>query len=515
MTARGRADSRARVVHGWPVFAGLVLVIYGTVVRAAAWEWQSSLVLGEIYTDNLTLSSAGRTESEWVTEITPGIRASREGARIKMDAAYRLQNLLYGNDSDRNNTRHQLNARASAEVIRDHFFIDAKSTVSQQIVDPDRSVAADRITPGSTSDVFTYGVSPYARFRLGRFADAALRYDVGWVEQEGNMLSDGRSEGYSATLASGRGFSRLLWQFAYHRSELDRGDQTDSVRENGSGSLRYRLFEHFSLLAQGGYENNDVATSRSVRNGEYWSGGFLWVPSGHFSFEATRGHNLDSVSMRISPSRRLNLQLGYRKFDLGLNPGDSWTASLSYRLRRTTWLGSYTETSTNVQTLQLAGQQVFALVDIDGNPIIDPTTGQPIVLVSNVFALTDEEFLSKRGRLTVVTTTAKSNYIFALFDERREYELSLRRDTVRGANASWSWRFARRTSSRLSGNWLRSSSSVRQGHDDSWQLAVGLFQSTGRDVTSSLEYRHARSNPSEGRDSYRENRITARMTINF
>ncbi|MBT9613582.1 MAG: TIGR03016 family PEP-CTERM system-associated outer membrane protein, partial [Burkholderiales bacterium] len=94
----------------------LTLALSGS-AWASDWKLGASVTASETYTDNATLGTTGGSKGDFITSVTPTVTAKKDGARLKVDASYSNQNLFYANDSTRNKTYHQLNARANAELF--------------------------------------------------------------------------------------------------------------------------------------------------------------------------------------------------------------------------------------------------------------------------------------------------------------------------------------------------------------------------------------------------------------
>lgn len=500
---------------GWRLPLAFIMTTGMTTTTAAEWRFQPRIDVGEIYTDNVTLAPAGSEENELITEISPGFTLNGQGGRATADISYRLQNLLYVNDSSRNSTNHQLNARANAEVTRELFFVDAYSSISQQIIDPSVSAPLDNINIGNRTDVVTYGVSPYLKFHLGPYADGQLRYGIDRISTDSFITSDAETNRYRAQFNSGRGFTRLSWGLNFDKHDMTRDSAPDSHRESASAVARYRLLRTFNLLARGGYEQNDLSTSQNFNNGGYWSAGGEWIPNRYFTVSATTGENNRDADVTWQPTVRSRFHVGYQDRSVGLTPGSRWNANVSHSTRRSFWNLSYQEEVTNTQFLQLTNRQFFALVNAEGKLIVDPNTGLPVILVNNVFALANEEFLRKRFQGMVTWSGAKNDFLLSTFNERREYQVSNASEDVIGGNALWTWRFKPRTRSLLASGWehrnpINISTSVEMWYT-SWALAHTFTQKT----SASFELRHTTRDGGGAGSNYEENRATLQMSMRF
>lgn len=97
------------------------MVMGGQAAMAGEWRFNTYLDLAEVYTDNVSLAPAGAEESEFITQISPGVSLNGQSGRAKLDLNYRLQNLIYGHDVTRNNSNHQLLANGNLEVAMSGF----------------------------------------------------------------------------------------------------------------------------------------------------------------------------------------------------------------------------------------------------------------------------------------------------------------------------------------------------------------------------------------------------------
>ena len=71
------------------------------------------------------------------------------------------------------------------------------------------------------------------------------------------MVSDTDTHVVQANLESGRAFGPVAWGVNYFQSEEDRADAEDFEEERYDYNLAYRVNAQFSLIAEGGKEDND------------------------------------------------------------------------------------------------------------------------------------------------------------------------------------------------------------------------------------------------------------------
>jgi len=483
--------------------------------RAGDWTVKPRLTLAESYLDNVTLAPSGKEQWDMITEVNPGVEIDGRGARVRGHLNYQLQNLVSLRNSDRNNTYQQLSATGDAELTKNWFYLDAKSSIRQSIISATAPISADNLhTTNNRTNVYTYTLSPYMRHNFGGWVNSLLRYTHQGVNYA-TGAADANINAVQARLSGGRRFSRLGWSLDYQKKNVNRTNAFDARYESSTANVRYRLTDTVSLLGQAGYENNKYRSSRNIQNGSYWGAGLGWTPSRHFSAQALKGDRFETASVTVSPSPRTSMTATYRKRGVGLNPGVVWSGTARLATRNTSWQAKYLESTTTVQQLSATRLLLVGCIDALGQPV---PYGSPDAVVCrgvpiDLLSLTNEEIVRKRGSLTAGFKTAKSGFRVTLFDERREYQLSNVTERTKGARTSWNWRFSGRTRSLMSLNWQRTHFLNRQG--DYWVFREALIRRISPKLTSALEYQHTTRTTDQIGGDYDSNRVTARVTMYF
>ena len=173
----------------------LVILLATTAAHAGDWDIVPRLTVAEDFSDNVKLDEANK-ESEFITEINPGISLHGRGGRVTANLDYNMQNVFYLSDSDANEIFHQLSANATAEMSKNFFFVDATSTISQAIIDAGSTVSTSNLNIlDNRTNVYTYSISPYITPHFGAYADGVFRYDYGLVKY-GSGASDGENNAF-------------------------------------------------------------------------------------------------------------------------------------------------------------------------------------------------------------------------------------------------------------------------------------------------------------------------------
>jgi uncharacterized protein (PEP-CTERM system associated) len=137
---------------------------------AAKWSITPRIDAQVAYTDNVDLDNAGK-ESDVVFRVEPGLAIKADGNRLKFQADYDAT-FLHFVDDGRTQIRHHLNSKLHAEVIEDHFYIDATGIIAEPFVDNTGSVTfSDTNFSINRRQTMSYSVEPTFKHRLFDIAD--------------------------------------------------------------------------------------------------------------------------------------------------------------------------------------------------------------------------------------------------------------------------------------------------------------------------------------------------------
>jgi uncharacterized protein (PEP-CTERM system associated) len=501
----------------------LVLSSYSPCSKAAEWKVAPRLNLIETYTDNVRLGSGG---SDFITQINPGILLNGTGRRFHLTVDYTMNNLIYAEHSSLTRMRQQLNARGTAELMEDFFFVDGIAAITQQNISLFGPQALNNVNvTGNRADVRTFNVSPYIRHRFKDFASAELRYARNIVTSNATLLQSSQADNFSARVNSGTDFGKLHWGLSYSHNMIhfDRSDRTVEL-ERSIGSLRYMFIPRFGLTATGGYERNSFLSIRGSPSSPTWSVGFVWTPS-----------------------ERTNIVMnGGKRFF-----GDTYFAEATHRTRLTTWNFSYIQdiTTFNQQSQlgsassafgvmnslnQLIGAQFpnFSPETIQQNVglLLGPNFSGSFLGPTNFF--TNRLFLQKQLQASVALNGVRNTLVLRGFNmTRKAYSpasvdadiigaanAALLNDTVQtGGNALWSYRVSQFTSANLSFAYSRFSFLNTDRKDDLRLISASLtrrFPQILPSLSGTIQYRRNERDSNQG-NGYRENAAIAYVSMTF
>ncbi len=475
----------------------------------------------ELYSDNINLSPEGQEEDAFVTEISPFVTLNARGARNRIDAALRVENLFFhGIDRDRN-TFFQGQLESTTRLWANSFFLDLRGTHSQANTSNRGRVAIDNISQtGGRVDVSTYTVSPFWRIQLGGYAqgEARLSYsDVRVNNNENNSsdISDSRLHEEKFILNSGNRFDVVGWKLGLSNRQENRtsGDSEDIKYFNTFGELNFRLIKRVVIFARTGYADNDLGTTQlNSKNGIYYQAGARWRPSSGFLLSAAGGNN-SFINVSMMPLHRAKLDFGFRHNNIGLNTGSQWNANFQYSSNNLVWRTGYAVDTVTTQQVLLE-RDVFA----SGFRSLDTSTGLSVNnSLDGLTSLRNEIYERKRGEASVQGNAGKSSVILTGYTEKRNYEGTRENEDAKGANFSWLWRFDGRTSTVISADIEQIEGGNRPPAIDEkntrWGVGAQVKRAIMKYFTATLGYRYSRQDASEPQSEYTENRVFAR--INF
>jgi uncharacterized protein (PEP-CTERM system associated) len=464
---------------------------------AGDWKFTSGITLSERFSDNVDLAANGLAESDWITEISPRISMSRAGGRVKANVDYSLQGLLYANDSDQNDVRHNLNGRATAELAKDLFFLDATARISHQLLNlADAGGLGDAVGAGNTTSVGSYSLTPYLKHRFGSAATVEARVTQDGVFIGDSSVSDTNSTRYQLSAVGGNYFPPLSWSASYTKSDTrnNAAGASDSGNESASANARYRLTRKFGLLAQASMEKNDFAGASNATNiRDYSSYGFgaFYTPSRQVSmdvlFNDSDNGSFISGSLTLNPTLRTSITATTSERAYGR----TYSLNLAHRTRKSNWSLRYSEDLTTSQ------QQFTNFV-----PVFNQN-------------LNDETYVAKNLIGTVSYTLRRNTFNLSLYNNGREYQSIAGNDKTRGMQASWSLKPAAHTTFTLSGGISKNEISAPSREDDLWNLSLVTTHQFQPKVSGSVEVRHQERKSTVATGSYDENSVAARLNMSF
>ena len=507
-----------------------VLLVTGMLVPAfapaAEWRIEPRLGLRETYTDNVSLAREGQEQSDWVTEIEPGVSIRARGARLQLQADYTFQQRLYVNSTDNNGHNHLLNGSGLLDVWNRNLFLQGSASITQQNALPFGPQATSNVSlSNNRTEVRQVNLSPYWVSRLGSWGNLRVRYgysryeskDVDDIDSPSGDVGDFNSRIFTVVVSSAEEFRSLRWSADYTRQKVvsDSDEFADRELETIAADLRYQLVPTFALTLRVGYENNDIGPSRVDTSGPLWLTGFDWTPSTRTRVAAAFGHRFY---------------------------GNTYSLDAAYRTHSTTWTAAYTEQldATPGQFSSPVSSSTANTIDrLFITQIPDPVERQQVVqtfinqnrlpqtLTSSVDFLSNQVSLTKRLSGGFGYRGMRGSVILHVFREDRRNQTSgttiagtdpfsvSDRILQTGMSAVGSWRFTQRTSGLISSITTNSKGADTNVDQTDYTLTVGLAHQFHPKMHGALDVRTYKSDSNDGSSNTRENAIVGTLRITF
>ena len=472
-----------------------------------------SVSFQELYSDNINLDPSGSERSALVTEVSPGVSVNGQTARYKLNLNYRLQGIYNAGGNSAVDVNNQLQYNSNYVFVPNRFFLDTRSSVSQQNINNNR-ITTDNFVGGNNnkSSITTFHFSPYWTPHFSNIANGNVRATYDRVGSSSGVISDTNSYSQNVSLDSGRYFSLIGWSANFNNRTNNNADGQTISFQSSSGQVRYNVNRKFNLSAQFGHSRNDFQTTTNTnQNGFFYTFGGQWRPSRKFSVSAGWGNN-SFVTVSVTPFQRFQWTTTYRNNSIGTNTGNVWQTNLQYNTRRSVWGLTYNEDTTTVQQV-LLDQQIFVVTDGFGNLILDPVTNQPQLFIRNLPSLTNEVFVRKRGQLSYSFRTGKSNFAANAFKEKRTFQITQDKDDVYGVSGSWNWRFSPLINTVLRSSWQTTDTAI--SNDKLLDVSFRVQRNISRNISGNIEYRYLNQSSDSALNTYQENRISLGFTGRF
>ncbi|MGE0383635.1 MAG: TIGR03016 family PEP-CTERM system-associated outer membrane protein [Gammaproteobacteria bacterium] len=477
--------SRAPLNAAAPALA-LLALIPGT-VAAGQWDITPRFYGGETYSDNIGLDAVN-PRSDFVTELTPGISVRGGGARLSLDLDYNLQNLIYADNDADNSLHHQLQANATANVLKDILFLDLQSRVSQELVDPAGRVSDSNLSvTGNRVNATSWVLSPYARHRFGGYADAEVRFSTNSLDIDRAQSGSSTSDHYSFKVQSGREFVRVPWQVLVDSTSVERSNGSSNKFESVNLDVSWVFNRKYRLNATLGQESNSFQSRRGSVDGTYWRLGATWTPS---------------------PRTEISGSIGDRFF------GTTYALNVRHVHRRWTFTADYQESPQTTNQLFNSRQLVPFADPFTGQPFFDADLSSRIPLSTDTVELTDEVILNKRMNAAVAYNGRRNRVHVRGYNSDRTFEARGGQETARGFAVNWSHDFSTRLKGGLTGAWQ--TVDTQNGiTNDRITLRPYLTYHLSRRVNTTVEYLYHDNSSDDARSSYTENQFSAFVRAHF
>jgi uncharacterized protein (PEP-CTERM system associated) len=477
------------------------------------WVVTPSLKLAETYTDNVFLSPDGFQQSDWITQVIPGISVTTNGPRLRLDAFYAPEIVYYAQTEREEKVFHRGNATGTLELADELLFLEAGARVDQYDISLRGPLTTSNVNiTGNRATAVTSYVSPYFLRDIGSAARAEARFTYSaWQSDEDQpALPDNTARRVLLRLTNGPAYRLFTWDVNYTGESIEYDTQQQTTTEEFTASGKRQITRAVSLLALAGYERYDTGIETLAE--PRWSGGFEWTPVPRTRLAATAGRRLGDKTYSL-------------QFD--------------HRTRLSTWNVSYAEDVTTSReqffvpaTLSTAGALDQMLLSQYPDPLARQKAvqefiarmGLPPSLAAPANFFSDQLFLQKRW-LASAGLQGIRNTLFAtaFWEERKELAGGTQSglddfvisQSIRtsGGNLAWGLRLTARTTWNLQGGYTRSQFLDTGQVDDFVYLQAGFTRQFQPRVSGSLHYRLQAQKSTQAGAEYRENAGVASLLM--
>ena len=478
---------------------------------AAKWEIVPTLSVKETYTDNISLTTDAAKQSDWVTQVIPGISIAATGARLKFNATYNPEVTYYARGQQDNQVYQRGSAFGNAELANQLLFVDVGANVDQYNVSLQGPLTTNNVnTTGNRATASTVFVSPYLIHDIGSAVRAEARFTYSVANSdETAALSNSVADRIDLRLASGPVYKMLTWDLDYRQETIDYETQGDTDIEVITANARRLITPTVGLLAQGGYEYYKRGIIPPTE-GPSWSAGVDWTPSARTRLAATAGQRFFGNAYSFDFSHRARLT--------------TWGAGYSQSVTTTRadfFIPATTSTAGYLDTLFLARfpDQVARQKAVEE---FIARTGLPPGLDAPINVFTTQLFLVKTWNASAGILGVRNVLIANLFGLTSE---GLAGDFVlptapnssiqTGTSLLWNWRMTALNDWKLAAAYRRNESPNTGEIAYLTHVTMGLTRQFQPRLSGSLHYRFQQNDSNFSGSDYTENAVIAALQMRF
>ena len=337
----------------------------------------------ETFTDNVRLVSTGR-QSDQVTELSPGVRISRDAGRLKGVFDYALSWVEYAQNASLSRSQSALNTFGTLEAVDNWLYLDFSGAVAQQSISAFGTLSNDNVSRnGNKTEVSTYRVSPYLRGRLGDVANYEARYGRVVTHGDAASVSGVATSDATVNFNGDSAFRNLGWSVDANRQSIDYSAGRPTEADRFDLGLSYSVTPQLGVTASAGREFS-YYTSVEKQTYATNSYGVNWSP-----FDTTK----------------LSALLGNRSF------GEFHSLSFEHRTPRTVWVLTDSRDVSATPNPTSRSQLVNTVLQASGNNPSAPLSTSFLTSSVSLLRRQDLSFalLGVRDTVTLIATQSESS----------------------------------------------------------------------------------------------------------
>jgi uncharacterized protein (PEP-CTERM system associated) len=361
----------------------------------------------ETFTDNVRLVSAGR-QSDQITELSPGVRISRDAGRLKGVFDYALNRVEYAQNASLSRSQTALNTFGTLEAVENWMYLDFSGAIAQQSISAFGTLSNDNAASNTNkTEVSNYRVSPYLRGRLGDVANYEARYGRSVTRGDAASVSGVATSDTLVNFNGDSAFRSLGWSVDANRQSIDYSAGRPTEADRFDLGLSYSVTPQLSVTASAGREFSNY-TSLDKQAYATNSYGVNWAPSETSKFSALQGNRSFGESHSLSFEHRTPRTVW--RFtdtkDVSATPNQTGVASLG-----TTYDLFFRQFASLIPNPISRAQFVNAFLQANGISPTAPVTTSFLTSSVSLLRRQDLSFavLGIRDTVTVIATQSESS----------------------------------------------------------------------------------------------------------
>jgi hypothetical protein len=242
----------------------------------------------QTFTNNIHLSDAQR-RSEQVTEVSPGVRVTRDSGRLTGYLDYALRALGYAQGSHEGTYLHALSSAAELDALNRWLFVDFSGNVSQQSLTALGPLSASAgYSRTNSAEVSRYSLAPFVQGVLGGAVDYNARFSRTVTHAGSAASSDVGESRASLNLASASTLGRVGWVADASRYNVDYSAGRATEADQADIGLKLQVTQQLSAVVKVGREYSNY-TSQSKQSHDSHDLVLAWQPSAQLQAQAAWG----------------------------------------------------------------------------------------------------------------------------------------------------------------------------------------------------------------------------------
>lgn len=214
-----------------------------------------------IFTQTISDTSGASGRTNWVTQLSPGVRVVSPRGRIRGHFDYSLQGLAYRSNGSSEDLRHLLSTAVNAEVIEDRFFVDMQASISQAVVSAFGLQTPDPTLPNDNqAERRTFSIAPYLRGTLFGEVNYLARVSHSVVRTDSLLAFDSDISSALLRLSGGTPLRTVSWTLDATHDSYDFSTSRETESQRLRAQVSYALTPSLFVSLIGGQEANDLRT---------------------------------------------------------------------------------------------------------------------------------------------------------------------------------------------------------------------------------------------------------------